>query len=998
VDSRTVKSAQSRRLAAGGLIDRSRLWKFAFDGRQCAGYPGDTLASALLANGVRLVGRSFKYHRPRGILTAGTEEPNALVELRCGSRREPNTRATVAELYDGLEASSQNRWPSLRHDLLSIISLASPFLSAGFYYKTFMWPASFWERLYEPLIRRAAGLGRAAQAHDPDRYEKAYAFCDVLVIGAGAAGLSAALAAGRSGARVILCDEDFRLGGRCLSERRVIAGRSSIEWVGDIERQLRGLLEVRILERTTIFGVYDGHTYAALERVNDHLEEPSPGEPRQRVWEIVAKRCVLAAGALERPLIFGNNDLPGVMLASAVRTYLNRFAVAPGRSAVVFTNNDDAVRTVPDLIAAGISVAAVIDSRTDSSTYVKALAAASGATLHTGAVVRRALGRRELRGVEMRSSAGLIVRLPCDLLAISGGWNPTVHLTSHLGGRPAWNEVLGTFVPERLPPGMAVAGAAAGAFDLLSCLRGGTDAGREAVERCGFSAPSIEPPQVPMESTAMTPLWGTEGSWAKTFVDFQNDVTLRDLELAEREGFKSVEQLKRYTTLGMATDQGKSSNVNAAAFLAKAAASHATPATTTFRPPYIPVAIGALAAYRGGKVFQPTRLTPTHAWAAKQGAVFVEVGLWLRARYYPRAGELDWLDTVNREVRTVRSAVGVCDLSTLGKIDMQGSDAAVFLDRIYCNTFSNLPIGKTRYGLMLREDGFVFDDGTTARLGVDHFLMTTTTANASQVMQHLEFCHQCLWPELDVQIVSVTDQWAQFAVAGPQSREVLRRVVATQVDLSDAALPYLGVMSITLSNGVQGRLFRLSFSGELGYELAVPGRLGIEVMGVLLESGKDLGIAPYGTEALGVLRIEKGHVAGPELNGQTTAGDIGLGRLLSKQKDYIGRLMSARPALQSMDRMMVVGLRPVDQENRFRAGANLLPAGAKAKTGGCEGHVTSVAFSPTLGHWIGLGLLSGGASRQGEVVCAWDPIRNSRIRLSVELPCLIDPKGDRLRG
>ena len=630
---------------------------------------------------MHLVGRSFKYHRPRGILTAGSEEPNALVELRTAARREPNTRATTAELYDGLVAASQNRWPSLTFDLLAVNSLIAPVLSAGFYYKTFMWPASFWEKVYEPLIRRAAGLGRAARQEDPDSYEKAFLYCDVLVVGGGPAGLMAALAAGRTGARVVLCDEDFRLGGRLIAENLIVAGRSSGEWAADTQAELAALSNVRIMSRTTVVGAYDGGTYSALERVNDHVAEPPAYEPRQRLWRILAKRCVLAAGAIERPLVFGDNDRPGVMLAGAVRAYLNRYAVAPGRRAVVFGTSDETARTVADLARAGVRVEAVVDPRAIAPASIEAAAKAASARLIAGGAVTRAIGALRVRAVDVRTAAGDTVRIACDLVCISGGWSPTVHLTSHLGGRPVWDESIAAFVPGALPKGMSVAGAASGRLGLADALQTGARGGLEAAADCGFSGQPVELPKVEAEGVALTPLWRVRGTRGKAFVDFQNDVSDEDVALAGHEGFRSVEHLKRYTTLGMATDQGKTSNLSGLALMAELTAKTIPQTgTTTFRPPFAPVAIGALAGLHRGKAFRPTRLPPSHRWAQEQGAVFVESGPWLRAQWYPRAGEADWLESVNREVRTVRGSVGVCDVSTLGKIDLQGADAAVFLE------------------------------------------------------------------------------------------------------------------------------------------------------------------------------------------------------------------------------------------------------------------------------------------------------------------------------
>ncbi|WP_375393368.1 2Fe-2S iron-sulfur cluster-binding protein, partial [uncultured Sphingomonas sp.] len=710
------------RLAQGGLIDRSRPLSFSFDGKALSGFAGDTLASALVANDVRLVARSFKYHRPRGILTAGSEEPNALVTLRTGAQAEPNCRATTVELFDGLAAVSQNRWPSLGFDLLSVNQLASPLFVAGFYYKTFMWPAAFWEKVYEPLIRRAAGLGKLSMLPDPDSYDREHGFCDLLVIGGGATGLAAALTAGRAGLRVILADEDATPGGRLLAERLAIDDAPAADWARAAAAELAALPNVRLLTRTTVFGVYDGREYGAVERVSDHLAHAHAGQPRQRLWKIVAKRAVLATGAIERPLVFGGNDRPGVMMASAVSTYLNRFAAAPGRRAVVFTTGDSGWATAEDLLAAGVEVAAVVDARAE--VAVAERLRGRGVETLLGAVVDDVHGS-PVKAVDVRTADGRTRRIAADLLAVSGGWNPAIGIGSNMGARPVWSDAIHSFVLDGGPPGLVPAGAAAGRFSLGDALADGARVAGEAAGDLGFALPAAAPLAASDDPAGSAPLWHVGTRRTKAFVDFQHDVTDADVELAAREGFVSIEHLKRYTTLGMATDQGKTSQLNGHALLAAATGkSIAEAGTILSRPPYLPVAIGVFAGHHREQHFRPERRTAGRDWAVEQGASFVDAGQWKRAQWFPRAGE-DWQATVNREVTATRTGVGICDVSTLGKIDVQGPDAGALLDRLYINTFSTLAVGKARYGVMLREDGIVMDDGTTTRFAEDRFFVTT---------------------------------------------------------------------------------------------------------------------------------------------------------------------------------------------------------------------------------------------------------------------------------
>ncbi len=984
--------SQTHRLT-GGQIDSSRVLNFTFDGRAFQGHPGDTLASALMANGVRLMGRSFKYHRPRGVLSAGSEEPNALVELRGGARQEPNTRATVAELFEGLSARSQNRWPSLAFDAMAINDRFSNFLTAGFYYKTFMWPAAFWEKLYEPIIRRAAGLGSISLQDDPDGYDKGFLHCDLLIIGAGPAGLAAALTAGRAGAQVILADEDFAPGGRLNAETLTLGDATGAEWAAATLAELSGLPNVRLMTRTTVIGAFDHGIYGAVERVSDHLATPAAGQPRQILWRIYSRRALLCAGAIERPIAFENNDRPGVMLAGAMRAYANRWAATPAHKVAVFTNNDDGHKTAVDLLAKGVQVAAVIDTRKDAPRI-------ADCELLAGAEVTDTRGRLGLKFVSVRLADGSERMLECGALGVSGGWNPNVHLTCHQRGRPVWNDQISAFVPGKdTPPGLTVAGAATGAFSTAAALSGGSKAAAAALCDIGIKARAIPMPRAEDAPVSLMPFWYVPGGKGRAWLDQQNDVTVKDVKLAHQENFRSVEHLKRYTTLGMATDQGKTSNMGGLAIMAELAGKTIPQVgTTIFRPPYTPVAMGALAGRAVGRDFHPTRLTPSHKWASEQGAVFVEVGNWLRAQWFPRPGETHWRQSVDREVLATRKSVGICDVTTLGKIDVQGTDAAEFLNKVYANGFAKLPVGKTRYGLMLREDGMAMDDGTTARLAEHHFVMTTTTANAVSVYRHLEFVRQCLWPDLDVQLISTTEAWAQYAVAGPNSRALLQKVVDPQFDISNEAFPFMACAEITVCGGLRARLFRISFSGELAFEIAVPTRYGDAMIRRLMQVGAAYDVVPYGTEALGVMRIEKGHAAGNELNGTTTALNLGMGRMVSKKKDSIGSVLSEREGLNAPDALMQVGLRPVDETQPITAGGHLMRRGDAANAANDQGYVTSVAYSPCLGHSIGLGFLKGGGDRQGEIMQLVSPVTGTNVEVEIVSPHFIDPEGERLRA
>ena len=966
------------RVEGYGRIDRSRTVDFTFDGKPFKGHPGDTLASALLANDIRLMGRSFKYHRPRGVLTAGSEEPNALVQI--GDT--PNVRATMQEIYPGLEAESQNRLGPLDMDLMAVNDLLHPFLGAGFYYKTFMWPVAFWEKLYEPVIRRAAGIGRLSGGHDTGHDEKAFAQCDILVIGAGPTGLMAALTAAEAGADVILADEMTEPGGRLLSEAEEVGGKPAMDWVRETVARLT-TLGVRIMTRTTVTGAYDGGVYGAIERVGLH-RPANPDLPRECFWRITAGQVVLAAGAAERPIAFPMNDRPGVMLASAVRSYLHRYGVSPGKRVVLFATNDDAHRTAVDLMAAGVKVGAVVDPR-------DGVEPKGDYKLYKGEVIGTR-GRRGLTEVTVRRSDGEH-RLEADCLAVSGGWNPNVHLTCHMNARPVWDADNAVFLPkDSAVPGLLPAGAAAGQFSTAACLSQGAEKAAEALAALGKPAPKITPPVGQTDPGTSQPLWAVDAP-GRAWLDFANDVTTKDVKLAAQENFASVEHMKRYTTQGMAPDQGKNSNIAALAVLADATGRGIPETgTTTYRPPFVPVSLAALGAGARGKGFAPERLTTSHEASTARGAPMVATGLWYRPSYFPAPGETTWREACDREVGYVRRTVGVADVSTLGKIDIQGPDAAAFLDYVYTNTFSTLKPGRVRYGLMLREDGHVMDDGTSARLSDTHYVMTTTTAAAGQVMNHLDYVRQVIRPDFDVQIISVTESFAQFAVAGPKAAELLSGLIDDMPDL-----PFMGHAPVTIG-GVGGRLFRISFSGEQGYEIAVPARYGTGLFRDLVARAETCGGGAYGMEALNVLRIEKGFITHAEIDGRVTAHDLSMGGMMSKKKDFIGRVAATRPGLQDEDRPGLVGLKPLEPTDQILPGAHLYELGAEAKRENDRGHVSSACYSPTLDTHLALGFVKGGQARIGERVRADDLLRGASVLCEITHPVFFDPDGGRMRG
>ena len=987
------------RLASGGRIDRARSIGFRWDGRALSGHPGDSLASALMASGQRAVGRSFKYHRPRGIMSAGVEESNAYVTIGRDPAAAPNTKATMVELVDGLQAFGQNAWPNVRFDLGSASSLLSPFLPAGFYYKTFIGPFSgtrFW-MFCEHFIRRSAGMGRASRAPDPDHYERANAFCDLLVVGSGPAGLAAAEAGAEAGLEVILAEQDFSLGGSLLSESGQVEGMAATDWLAARESSLRSHPRVRIFPRTTVFGLYDGGVAGMHERSND---AENAGGYRSRFWVVRAARTIVAAGAHERGIAFPGNDRPGVMLASASRCYVNRFGVAPGRRAVVVATNDSGYEVARDLAEAGIAVT-LADSRPEGPPQ----AGTTGFEVLRGMAPRRVLGGRGAKSVELAPPGEATVkplRLRCDVVAVSGGWNPAVHLLCHRGIRPDWDEDIAAFVPPEETAGFLTAGSVRGIWNTDACVVSGRAAGSAAARELGGAADGPEYPprggwEVPIQPVYEVRIAGDSGG--KSFVDLQNDVSAADIRLSVREGYSAAEHVKRYTTLGMSPDQGKTSNVIGLGILSEERGLPlAECGITTFRPPYEPVEIGALAGRARGRHFRPIRRTPAHHWHYRNGALMIDSGLWKRPWYYPEMGE-GVEEAYVREAETARKTVGLADVSTLGKIAVQGPDAPQFLDHVYVNGFSQMPVGRARYGVMLRDDGIVFDDGTTWRLSEHEFFMTATTAQAGPVMAWLENLLATRFPELRVHVTSVTDQWAAAAVAGPNSRTVLERVVA-DLDMSDEGFPYMGVREgqVRVSSGtIPCRIARISFSGELGYEVYVESDYGDALMSILSQEVRREGGAAYGLEALGALRVEKGHVTVAELDGRVSLGDAGLGRMASKKKPFIGKVLGERPELQSDDRPRLVGVFPVDESARFVSGSILCAEENVAGHG--EGWVTAVTHSPALGHWIGLGFARGGAAAwEGQIVVVADPVNHRRTRARIVSPHMFDPAGERLRG
>jgi sarcosine oxidase, subunit alpha len=998
----------SHRLERGGrLIDRARPLEFTFNGKRMRGFEGDTLAAALLAGDRMLVGRSFKYHRPRGIVASGPEEPNALVGLGEEPRFEPNQRATTTELFAGAKAVSQNHWPSLEYDVGAVNNALARFLTAGFYYKMFIHPRPFWKHVYEPFIRRTAGLGRAPHAEtvDADRYEQVYAFADVLVIGGGIAGIAAARAVAEAGKRVILCEQAAHWGGRAPIDGVAIEGQAADAWVAAQIEALRGMANVTLLPRTMGAGVHDHGYVLAYQRIADHA--PGTDAPRHRLWRIRAARTITATGALERPLSFAGNDIPGVMLASAMRDYLVNWAVVPGKRVVVVTNNDDAYRTAIALHDAGISVRAVIDARPEAKGALPDAARARDIRVLPGTAIRSVAGGKRVAAVEICQQDGdgsvMRERITCDAVAMSGGWSPVVHLWSHCGGKLVWDEAQAAFRPDPDHPPLghdgqgfvAVAGSANGLMGAGDALADGRSAGRKAAGAAESPAPRAEAEaEEPLAPVWMMPARAGYKLRMKMWLDPQNDVKVSDIQLAAREGYESVEHAKRYTTLGMATDQGKISNINGLAILADSLGRPIPQVgTTTFRPPWTPISMGAIAGEARGALFQPLRRTVLHDWHEENGADWEPVGQWRRPYCYRRAGETRH-DAVMREVRQTRESLGLLDASTLGKLLVKGPDGGRFMDMLYTNMMSTLKPGKCRYGLMCDENGFLMDDGVVARLSDDAFLCHTTSGGAERIHAWMEDWLQCEWWDWKVHVVNLTEQFAQIGVVGPNARKVLEKL-GTDIDLSREALPFMDWREGRLAE-MPARVFRISFSGELSFEIAVPAGHGRALWNSLMEAGAEFGVMPYGTEALHIMRAEKGFIMiGDETDGTVIPQDLGLDWAISKKKDdFLGKRGMERAAMVAPERWKLVGLETVDGSVLPHAALSPLEgenANGQRKT---QGRVTSTYHSPTLGRGIALGLVHRGPERMGEVI-AFQGDGDRTIEAKIVETCFYDKAGEK---
>ena len=987
------------RLATGGTrIDRARRVTFTFDGKDVAGFAGDTLASAVLASGQKIFGRSFKYHRARGLVGLGSEEMNALIGVGSGNSHEPNLRATQIEIFDGLNATSQNRWPSLKYDIGAINAKFSRFLPAGFYYKTFMWPKSFWKHVYEPIIRRAAGLGKAPEGRDPNTYEHMHVHADVIVIGGGLAGLAATEAAASTGVKVLLCDENPVLGGIADLTAGMIEGECVVDYASAVAARLATLPNVHILTRTTVVGHFHHNYLMAFERVGDH--DPAilaSGAPKHRLWKIRADKVVVATGALERPIAFANNDRPNIMLASAVRAMVGRYGVSPGSAGVVFTNNDDAYLTAFALQKAGVKVQ-VVDSRSRPDGALVKRAIADGIDVSVGSVISAVDGSHGVTSVKIaayRKGQGRVItekRVECDFIAMSGGWNPALHIWCHNGGKIQFDESLQSFRPKSHTDNIIALGAANGTMSVEATLLEAQALGKKVK-----ALKVQEPDRGALESLWFAPATGKYNEGNKHFIDFQNDVTAADLELAQREGYESVEHTKRYTTFGMATDQGKTSNLNGLGVLSEATGK-AIPeiGVTTFRPPYTPYSFGSIAGSLTNDLFLPVRRTPIFQWHSEHGAVFEPVGQWRRSYTYPQASESKH-EAINREILCVRTKVGLLDASTLGKIEIKGPDAAEFLDRIYTNTYSTLKVGKCRYGLMMNELGFLTDDGVTVRLADDHYLMHTTSGGADRIAAWLEEWLQTEWTQYKVFVTPVTEQWAQFAVAGPHARNVLSKL-SPDFDISNEAFPHMSFKQGHIG-GYPVRVFRISFSGELSYEVATPANFGQGLWNALMEAGDEFGLSAYGTEALHVLRAEKGYiVVGDESDGTVTPIDVGLEGMVSKKKaDFIGKRSLEQSFLKAPNRKQLVGLLTLDPTEVLPDGAYAVAQVKDQPPMEMIGQVTSSYMSPTLGRSIAMALIQNGRARMGEVLSF--PLEGGKVmKATITDTVFYDKEGGRLHA
>ncbi len=1014
---------QKRRLKTGGVIDRSRPIRFSFNGKPLQGYEGDTLASALLANGIDVVGRSFKYSRPRGIMTAGIDEPNAVLQVgSTPAMQTPNVRATEQMLYEGLVCSSVNGWPSANTDAMSVLGkVGGNVMGPGFYYKTFMFPSSFW-MTYEAVIRKAAGLGRSPKVRDAETYDHMNHHADVVVVGAGPAGLCAALAAAHAGVDVMLLDYRNSAGGELIARasEQLIDGKPALEWVQAAWDELQKLPNVTVLMNTLVNGCHDHNFLTAVERLQDHIA-PKHRTPtaRQRMHKIRAGELVLATGAHERPLVFGNNDVPGCFTSGAIVSYVKQFAVAPGEQLVVSTNNDSGYESALAWHEAGKEVVAIVDSRQEvtGDAYVAALNA--GLNIVTGCAVIEASGKKRVQGVKIAAINAAHTQasyqtqdLVCDTVATSGGYSPVVHLASHTGSRPVWDESALGFVPGTTHEARHFCGSLLGRHGLSECLKTGTQAGLAAAEAwCRsnntslqstkpFNAPTAPEHNVtPTAALYLVPHPRTPTRAPKQFVDLQNDVTAAAIFTATREGFENIEHVKRYTALGFGTDQGKTGNINGLAIVAKALGkSIEETGTTTFRPNYAPVSFGVMAGAHVGPLFDPKRFTAMQQSHLDRQADFEDVGQWKRPWYFAVGNEtMD--EAVRRECQATRESVGILDASTLGKIDIQGADAREFLNRVYTNAWAKLAPGRCRYGLMCGEDGMVFDDGVTACLGENHFHMTTTSGGAARVLEWLEVYHQTDWPELDVFFTSVTDHWSTMTISGPNSRKLLAKV-CDDIDLSAEAFKFMDWKPGTVA-GVPARVFRISFTGELSYEINVPAHYGAHVWEALFAAGEVFNLTPYGTETMHVLRAEKGFIiVGQDTDGSVTPMDLDHGWAVNNNKpfSFIGKRGMAREDCVRANRKQLVGLRTKNP-------SVVLPEGAQAVELGVEleapvpmiGHVTSSYYSMALDRSIALALIEGGIDRYGETIAF--PLLDDRIvHAEICSPVFYDPNNDAQKG